>query len=233
VISDPRRVIHDLHAGGYALALMAALGPAARVWHGERSKAARHQPPMRGRGVDRRPIQARELPLPRDKAIGGLALARFEQLEADAVLELNLPDGRFDLFIELDRTRSPGKNFPKFRRYDALITAWSMAIPRYEPPRRRPAVLFVCDNEEQAMAFLRAADAEVTGHLSILRTPEEAWEYPARARILFACERDAHQGALRCWRLPPLPPQARARLGLGRDPEPEQIELTRALEAER
>jgi hypothetical protein len=128
VISDPRRVIHDLHAGGYVLALMAALGPTARAWHGERSKAARPRPPLRGRGEDRRPILARELSLPRDRAVGGLAVDRFEQLEADAVVELELPDGRVDLFIELDRTRSPGKNFPKFRRYDALITAWSMAV---------------------------------------------------------------------------------------------------------
>jgi hypothetical protein len=229
VISDPRRVIHDLHAGGYALALMAALGPAARVWHGERSKAARPQPPLRGRGDERRPILARELPLPRDRAVGGLALERFEQLEADAVLELDLPDGRMDLFIELDRTRRPGKNFPKFRRYDAFITAWSTALARYEPPRRRPAVLFVCEDEEQALAFLRTADTEMTGHLSVLRTPEEQWEYPGRAQMFFACERDAHHGELRCWRLPSLPPQVRARLGLARGPEPEQFELPRAL----
>ncbi|HXB64116.1 MAG TPA: hypothetical protein VNV42_04480 [Solirubrobacteraceae bacterium] len=39
------------------------------------------------------------------------------------------------------------------------------------------------------------------------------WEYPGRAAIVFAAERDAHEGVLRAYTVPPLPPEVRAAAG--------------------
>lgn len=36
------------------------------------------------------------------------------------------------------------------------------------------------------------------------------WQYPGRERILFAAERDAHDGRLVAYGVDPLPPQVRA-----------------------
>jgi hypothetical protein len=43
--------------------------------------------------------------------------------------QLAIPAGnttrRVDVFVEMDRTRRPAKNTPKFRRYDHFVTGWS------------------------------------------------------------------------------------------------------------
>ena len=98
-----------------------------------------------------------------------------------------------DLFVELDRTRKPARNLPKFAAYDAFITAWSAATPRYQSLSDRPLVVFVCDDEPQARAFCRAADSSFTGRIITLRTPPDQWRYPGRERAYFCCERDVHE----------------------------------------
>jgi hypothetical protein len=47
-------------------------------------------------------------------------------------------------------------------------------------------VVFVCEDEPQARAFVRAAGGQVTGRLSTLRTAEQDWGYPGRERMRFA-----------------------------------------------
>ena len=41
------------------------------------------------------------------------------------------------------------------------------------------------------------------------------WEYPGRERILFAAERDMHEGLLRACGVPRLPPEVRVTLAHG------------------
>jgi hypothetical protein len=55
------------------------------------------------------------------------------------------------------------------------------------------------------------------------------WEYPGRRQIVFASERDVHEGLLRAYGVPPLPPEVRVLAAHG-DPraveaalEPRQI----------
>jgi hypothetical protein len=132
---------------------------------------------------------------------------------------------RLDLFVELDRTRKPAKNAGKFAAYDAFLTAWSAATSRYQSLGDRPLVVFVCQDEPQARAFCRAADAQFTGRIISLRAPPDQWRYPGRERTYFCCERDVHERSLRAWRLPPLPPDIRAELGGEREPEPQPAEL--------
>jgi len=86
-------------------------------------------------------------------------------------------------------------------------------------------VVFVCDDEAQARAFARAADVTLSGRVITLRTPPEGWHYPGRERTFFCCERDVHEGSLRAWKVPALPPDVRRELGLAREPELVATEL--------
>jgi hypothetical protein len=43
--------------------------------------------------------------------------------------------------------------------------------------------------------------------------------------MYFCCERDVHEGRLRAWQLPRLPPDLRRELGQERAPEPQLVEL--------
>ena len=55
------------------------------------------------------------------------------------------------------------------------------------------------------MRFLRAADDELTGHISPWAGGIEHDRYPARERTLFALEEDIHRGHAKALRLPPYP----------------------------
>ena len=63
--------------------------------------------------------------------------------------------------VELDRTERPSRNFDKFLRYDALITAWWRNVPRYQYSGEPPAVVFVCTDDGHAHGFMEAADRQV------------------------------------------------------------------------
>ena len=128
---------------------------------------------------------------------------------------------RFDLMLELDRTKRPTKNFTKFHRYDALITGWWRAVDRYRKMGESPAVIFICTDEAHAASFMRAADREVTGRLARPGTAEGTWPYPGRERMLFAAERDVHAGNLRAWKLPAEPTGSGSRAEL----EPREVRL--------
>jgi hypothetical protein len=229
-VKDPRRVLHDLHAVGWLLALCRTLPRGMALgWHGSRAPLARPEPRLRGRPGDRRVIEAREVPVDPARAIAELRLERFVPVHSDGMVELAIdtPSGRrrLDCFLELDRTRKPGKNAGKFAAYDAFITAWSVATSRYQKLADRPVVVFVCEDEPQARAFVRAADEQVTGRLITLKAPPDQWAFPGRERMYFCCERDVHEGRLRAWQLPRLPRDLRVELGQERAPEPQQVNL--------
>jgi len=118
-IRDPRRVVHDLHASAWVMALCRALPSAmVRDWHGPRARLARPEPPLRTtRGEGRRTISLQEIPRGPDQAFADLRQERFSQIRADGMVELALETGaetrRLDLFVELDRTRKPGANLDK------------------------------------------------------------------------------------------------------------------------
>jgi hypothetical protein len=70
-------------------------------------------------------------------------------------------------------------------------------------PARTPVSSPPTTPSSQARAFVRAADEQV----------------------YFCCERDVHEGRLRAWQLPRLPPDLRLELRQERAPEPQLVEL--------
>jgi hypothetical protein len=237
-VSDPRYVLHHLRTAGWVLAFEAVAHRFVRAWHGPHHPLARPRVP---RVKDQREwvnLGPRHLAPPPNMAIHGLQFPatadpgrqEFEGLEADALIELAIPTGqadrRIDVFVEMDRTRRPSKNSPKFRRYDHFITAWSTHLARYaEALKERPIVIFVCEDGDQARQFLTLADSQVTGATGVKGTQLPEWQHPARERMFFVAERDLHSGSLRALRLPRHPPQVRAALGEPRDPQPEQVSV--------
>ena len=100
------------------------------------------------------------------------------------------------------------KNLDKLRRYDALLTAWWRLHERYRGSAKPPAVVFVCPDEDAVFGLMRAADCELTGRLSNPSEHPDHWPSPGRDHTLFVAERDVHDGSLRAWMLPRLPPDA-------------------------
>ena len=225
-VSDPRYVLHNLHATAWVLAFERAAGRFVRAWHGPGHPLTRPRVPRVKEEREWVNLGPRHLKPPPNMAIHGLkfpanvdvARQEFEGLEADALIELAIPAGngtrRVDVFVEMDRTRRPSKNSPKFRRYDHFITGWSTLLDRYaEALKERPIVVFVCEDGDQALDFLKLADSQVTGAIGVKGTEIAEWQHPARERMFFVAERDLHSGTLRALRLPTHPPKVRAALG--------------------
>jgi len=237
-VSDPRYVLHNLHATAWVLAFERAAGRFVRNWHGPSHPLTRPRVPRVKEEREWVNLGPRHLKPPPNMAIHGLkfptnvdvARQEFEGLEADALIELAIPVGngtrRVDVFVEMDRTRRPSKNSPKFRRYDHFITGWSTLLDRYaEALKERPIVVFVCEDGDQALDFLKLADTQATGAIGVKGTEIAEWQHPARERMFFVAERDLHSGTLRALRLPARPPKVRATLGEPADPQPEQVSI--------
>jgi hypothetical protein len=78
--------------------------------------------------------------------------------------------------------------------------------------RERPRVIFVCQDEPQAWAFLEHADREVTGAVHRIGSPLTEAHYFGRENMQFVVERDMHCGSMRALVMPPHPPTLRAQL---------------------
>jgi Replication-relaxation len=227
-VEDPRLILHDLHAAAWLFALERLLAPRVlRGWRGPR--AARIDPPgerVRGQLVQ---MTLDTIPLGTGQHLSDLALDEFKPVRPDLAVELDLSVGaerrRVDLLVELDRTGRPSSNGEKFRRYDALITAWGMSHPRYKALGEPPVVVFVVEDDEKARQFVHSADNAVTGRLGKWGTQEPSWAALGRRRIFFVSEIDAHQGTLRALRLSEHPPKFRRSLRgrRGAAPQPEQV----------
>lgn len=227
-VSDPRVVLHDLHANGWLFALEKLLRPeVVRSWRGPR--AAIIDPPrekIRNQWVTLAPDR---VPLGTGQHLSDLQLDEFKQIRPDLAVELDLslPDAprRVELLLELDRTNRSSANVEKFKRYDALLTAWALCLPRYKTLGEPPIAVFVVEDEEKALQFLKAADPVVTGRIGKWGVPESKWSHHGRRRMFWLAERDVHAGTLRAWRLPEHPPEMRRALHSRRETKltPEQV----------
>lgn len=133
---------------------------------------------------------------------------RARPVRPDAMLEIDGDGdevGRRRFLVEYDRTRRVDKNYDKFRRYDNFLCWWWRHTPLADSDQP-PFVLFVCQDEDQRRQFLNTADHELTGHRWYPSARPEQHDHIGRRRILFALERDAHDGVLEAWRLPAFPP---------------------------
>ena len=209
------RLAHDLHALAWAIELHRILGDIATDhWRTPRYATGRYPVPQAGSGRDRHPITANEIPIPDGQAIIDLHLKTFTEVKPDLSLELRIdaPKLTFDLLVELDLTARPSYNRDKFLAYDAFLTGWSLAHPRYRTQGTRPAVVFVCPNAHAALACAREADELMTGRIGVMGTGPEHWYHAGRDHLFFAVEQDIHQGTLSALALPAQPPGLRQRL---------------------
>jgi hypothetical protein len=221
-MKEGNNVQHDLSVNGYLLAMRTLAGKHIRQWHGPREPLCRLTPPRVRVNYENVPIGPTGLRLPTGFELLGEPAQpeRFAQLNADALVEMyidvaNGPHGArrlVDFFIELDRTRRPSKQYPKFKAYDALISGWSFVHDRYQAMRERPRVIFVCQDEPQAWSFLEHADREVTGAIHRIGSPMTEAHHFGRENMHFVVERDMHCGSMRALLMPAHPPALRAQL---------------------
>src|SRR4051812_864500 len=221
---DPamRRARHDLHVNAWVLAAQALLGDGVRSLRGPRGSHV--APPARTVGGEKIAYGPGDLKLPGGRTPHGflrtdlhrrrVEVERFRAVEPDATIEVRLLFGErrwhTDVFVELDRTFKPSKNVDKFERYDHMLSGWYRHKDRYakylpDPP----LVVFICRDQSNAKEFCRAADPVVTAALAYGGEYPAEWPYPARERMFFVAERDAHEGRLVGYALPTLPPEAR------------------------
>lgn len=213
-INDPRRVLRDLHVNGWVLALEQVAGRSMGSWRGPRE--SRFDPPrrkVRGEWVDLRPG---EIVLGSNHRLQGTKCARLEPVTADALVELRLGGGaqrtRVDVMVDLDRGRSRSASEERLQRYDVYVSGWGRLLRRYRELGAAPVVVIVCEDERALLSLVRIADDTLTTRVAKAGTPELDWPFPGRQGILFAVERDMHEGSLRAVALPEHPPELRIRL---------------------
>jgi hypothetical protein len=114
--------------------------------------------------------------------------------------------------VEVDRARSRSASEERLCRYDLFISGWGRLLRRYRAPAPPAIVVFVCEDERALLGLLRIADDALTTRIAKAGTPEVEWPFPGRRNILFAVERDVHEGSLRAMALPEQPPELRVRL---------------------
>ena len=101
-----------------------------------------------------------------------------------------------DVIVELDDRMPVGRAAGKLERYDHFLAGWSVHTARYG--RRTEAlavVVFVCRDRARARECARLADPLLTACRAYAGEYPFDWEYPGRERILFAAERDVHDGS--------------------------------------
>jgi len=208
--SRAARLPHDLHALGWAIALHRTVGALATDnWRTPRYATGRYPVPQTGHGHKRHPLTAAELDVPEGHAY--LDLPPFREVKPDLSLELRLPSLHltFDLLLELDLTARPSYNHDKLRAYDAFLTGWAPAHPRYRALATRPVTIFAFRDHHGALACAQDADRLLTGRIGRMGTPAHQWAYTGRRHLFFAAEPDIYPVSLRAFALPPLPPNAR------------------------
>jgi hypothetical protein len=221
----------DVHVAGWVLALMHVLGDPSSGLRG--AEEAVLSPPRRSQGESRAPFGPSDLRLPggraphdflRSDTTGArLEVERFETVRPHAVVELSAEaaariagaeDGAaglaIDVLVEFDDRPPTGPGAAKLERYDHFLSGWSTHLRRYGTRgEATPTVVFVCRDRARARACARAADQLMRACRAYAGEYPFDWEYPGREGVLYAAERDVHEGLLRAYGIPRLPPEVR------------------------
>lgn len=219
-----RQARHGVHVTGWALALERALGGTLCLRGPEESVLC---PPLRSTPAGRVALGPGDLRLPggrtphdflrTDPAGARVEVECFETVRPDASVEVGAAGAC--LLIERDdrlATRSHLVAAAKLERYDHLLSGWAACAPRFA--RRgaaRALVVFLCRDRPRARECARRADHLLSACRAYAGEHPHDWEYPGRAAIAFASERDVHEGVLLAYGVPRLPPEVRA---AGEDP---------------
>jgi len=216
-----RQARHDAHVVGWTLAFARLLGGAGTVLRGPAEAVL--SPPTRPSSDGRVALAPSELRLPGGRTPHDFLRAepdgqqiqveRFETVRPDAILEVRAPAQLMagtDVIIALDDRPAVGRAARKLQRYDHFLAGWSLHTPRYgSRAEAAPLVVFVCRDRARARACAMRADEILRACRAYAGEYPIDWEYPGRERILFVSERDAHEGLLRAYGVPRLPPQVR------------------------
>jgi hypothetical protein len=228
-----RQARRDVHVAGWALALERAISGAGARLRGPGESVLSPS----GWGSDARTgLSLVDLRLPGGRAphdflrtdAGGstVEVERFETVRPNAIVELsrelcdegasspgNVRAGAvptLDVLVEFDDRLPEGLTARKLERYDHFLTGWSAHTRRYgQRLEAIPVVVFVCRDRSRARACARAADSTLRACQAYAGEYPFDWQYPARERIVFASERDVHEGMLNAYGVPRLPPEVR------------------------
>ena len=214
-LTDPRRVVRDLHVNAWVLAFEQLAGRRLEKWRGQRD--SRLEPPRRKVRGEWLPLRPQDLVIGSSTRLRGFEGTEFEPMTPDATLEFRIAVGdkpiRFDLLVEIDRSRSQAASAERLRRYDALLSGWASALDRYKSLGAPPLAVFVCEDEPSRNSLVRLADRVLVVCQAKAGMQESEWRFPGRRAIFFAVERDLHEGSLQALMVPEQPPELRARLG--------------------
>jgi Replication-relaxation len=218
-----RRVRRDVRTAGWALAMQRTLGPACRGLQGPDESVL--SPPRRARAGEQAPLGPADLRLPGGRAphdflrtVGGqrLEAERFETVRPDATIQAHAQARAVDVIVEFENRIARGQALDKLERYDHFLAGWSAHVRRYGPRREALArVVFVCVDRACARESARRADGALCACRAYAGEYPFDWEYPGREQILFASERDMHEGLLHAYGVPRVPPEVRVRAAHG------------------
>jgi hypothetical protein len=211
-----RQARHDVHVAGWVLALLRFVDEPDAVLRGADESVL--EPPSRATSAGRAALSPAELRLPGGRvphdftrtggAGGPIELDRFETIRPDAVVEL--PRAGIDVIVELDDRLPQGTSAAKLERYDHFLAGWSAHTRRYGERRQvEPVVVFVCRDRHRARRCAQLADAVLRACRAYAGEYPFDWEYPGREQVLFAAERDVHDGSAHAYGVPRLPPAVR------------------------
>jgi hypothetical protein len=214
--ADPRRILRDLHVNGWALCLRQVAGRSFGAWRGPLE--GRVQPPRRrARDGQSEAIRPSQVILGSNHRLQGFGGGQFGPVSPDATVELRVGNGdtrmRVDLLIDLDRSRGFEATQQRLVAYDGFISGWGRMLSRYRKGDVIPMVVFVSEDERGLLRLLKIADSAVTTRIAKAGTDQLSWPHPGRRGILFAVERDIHDGSLRALALPEQPPELRVQVG--------------------
>jgi len=211
-----RQARRDVHVAGWALALLEIEpDPRTRLRGREESVLT---PPSRALDRGYAVLSPSELRLPdgrvphdfmrHEGADRLVEVERFETVRPDATIELARP--RLDVMVEFDNRLGTGATVAKLQRFDHFLTGWSTHTRRYgERPKAAPLVVFVCRNRPRARRCAELADSALRACRAYAGEYPSNWEYIGRSRTLFVAERDLHEGLVRAYGAPPIPPAVR------------------------
>ena len=236
-----RQARHDVHVAGWALALAGVLGSSRAALRGAEESVL--SPPTRASADGRIALTPRDLRLPggrtphdflrADGAGRRVELERFETLRPDAIVEVaaNVQGApAIDVIVEHDDRLPGGRATGKLERYDHFLAGWSLHTCRYgRRAEAAPTVVFVCRDPARARACAKGADALLCACRAYAGEYPLDWEYPGRERILFVAERDVHEGLLRAFGVPRLPPAVRVSAAHGDPRAAEAVAEARVL----
>lgn len=195
----------NLRPAGWALVTGRVLGSLARRVHGSGESSCALRPP---RGLAKRS----DVAMRGNRSVGDLRSEQFRPIWSDARVDVQVQGHRMvHWYVECERT--PRIDVDKLDAYDAMFNGWGNALSGYQ--QGLPLAIFICSDERSVLTHLAAADSQLTGWVAGLVGKREDRVYVGRQRIWFVLELDAHRGSLRAWRVPNLPPAARADLGEG------------------